>query len=133
MAVKAEVITELNLFLTRASGSLSDQDLVAYQESIASMPGFSSELNTLLDGREVTENLLSQESLIRYSTKTPFASSVRRAYVVRDEKAAMYATLFGATSSDSDKYFVTYSIDDACEWLGIEFNSIKNSIVYQDE
>ena len=133
MPVKAEVISELNLFLTRANGSLGDQDLVVYQESITSMPGFSSELNTLLDARDVTENLLSQENLIRYSSKTPFAASVRRAYVVRDEKAGMFATLFGTTTSDSENYFVTYSIDDACEWLGIEFDNIKNSIVYQDE
>ena len=133
MAVKAEVVSELDLFLTRAIGKLTDQDLFLYQETITKFPEYRPTLNTLFDGRSVTENLVSSESLIRISSRTPFDALVKRAYVVSNEKAGMYATLFGSTASASEHFFVTYNIEDACTWLGFTHKDIMNLSVYQDD
>jgi len=133
MPVKTEVIADIGLFLTRAIGKVVDQDAFQLQESMINSADFSPKLNTLMDARLVTENLLSPETLIHLSSSTPFESSVKRVYVVSDEKESMFATLFGSTSSDNNKFFVTYDIDDACEWLGISFDDIKTSSVYKDD
>lgn len=131
MSVKVDVITELNLFITQVAGSISDQDLVRYQELIQNTPGYQPTLNTLFDARTVAENLVTPENLIRISSSTPFDASVKRAYVVNDEKASMLATVFGTTSSINDKFFVTYKLDDACEWLGISPDDLNKSSIFK--
>ena len=132
MTVKVDVIPELNLFITQATGKLSDQDLAQYQKSIPATPGYKPTLNTLFDARSVAENLVTPENLIRISTSTPFDTSVKRAYVVSDEKASMLATVFGTTSSIDDKFFVSFQLDDACEWLGISLDDLNRSSIYKD-
>jgi len=133
MPVKAEVIVELGLFLTSVSGKVNDETAFQFQESITSFPNYNSTLNTLLDVRSIDKNLLSPDSLINLAANTPFDSSVKRAYVVNNEINAMLATLFGTTTSDNEHFFITYNIDDACEWLGFSFNDIKSSSVYKND
>jgi len=132
MPVKAEVIVDLGLFLTSVSGKVDDEIAFRFQEAITSFPNYNSKLNTLLDVRLLDQNLLSPDSLVNLAANTPFDSSVKRAYVVNSEINAMLATLFGSTTSDNDHFFITYNIDDACEWLGFSFNDIKSSIVYKE-
>ena len=132
MSIKISIIEELNLFLTVVDGKADDQIASRYQESILSLPGYRPTLNTLMDARLVTDNTMSPENLVRLSTSTPFDQSVKRAYVVDNEKAAMLATIFGTTSSGNENYFVTFNIDDACEWFGFSFEDIKNSSAYKD-
>jgi len=133
MSIKIDILPNLNLFLTRASGTIDDLRVFTHQDSIPNMKGFAPTLNTLLDARLVSNNLLSPENLAKLAANTPFDASVKRAYVVSDEKGGMLATLFGSTSSESEHFFVTYNIEDACEWLGFSFEEIKTSLVYQTD
>ena len=133
MSINISILDELNLFLTVVSGKADDQLATQFQDSITSLPGYRSSLNTLMDARLVTDNVMSPENLVRLSTSTPFDQSVKRAYVVDNEKAAMLATIFGTTSSGNENYLVTYNIDDACEWLGFSFDDIKNAPAYKGD
>lgn len=131
--VQMEVLTDLGVFLTRVEGRVDDQLLGQYQESIVGLPNYSSMLNTLFDGSFITENAVSPESIIKFSSSTPFDASVKRAYIVSDEKSGMLATLFGSTTSNSENFLVTHKLDVACEWLGISYDAVKASSVYADE
>jgi len=133
MSVKSQIFTELELFLLKVSGKISDQTAYEYQDAIPNMPGYKPTLNTLIDAREVTENLLSPSSIIRLSANTPFDATVKRAFVVNSDNESMLATLYGTTTSDQDKYLVTNKIDTACRWLGFNYTDISQSDVYLDD
>ncbi len=134
MPVKIEILTDLGLFITRTAGKMDDQLLAQYQESIYLLPGYKPTLNTLFDARLFSENLISPEGLIRFSSSTPFDASVKRAYIVCDEKAGMLATLFGSTTSAaSENFLVTYKLEDACEWLGVAYDVVAASSIFKDD
>lgn len=130
MTIKAEIITDLELLIIRALGKIDDQGVMAFQAQMAHLPDFQPRLNIIIDARSVTDNLLSPEGVIKLSGDSPLEKSVKRAYVVGDEKASMQATLLGSTSSIHKHFFVTYSLEDACEWLGISLDAVNNSSVY---
>jgi len=132
MSINIEIIEKLNLFLTIVSGKVDDQMALQYQESIINLPGYRSTLNTLMDARLVTDNSLSPQNLVRLSANTPFDSSVKRAYVIDNEKAAMFATIFGTTSSGNENFFVTYNIADACDWLNVSYDTVMSASIYND-
>lgn len=132
MPVKMEVLTDLDLFVTKVSGKVDDQLLAQYQESIFKLPEYKPTLNTLLDARLISENQISPGGLIRFSSSTPFKKSVKRAYIVSDEKVGMLATLFGSTTSDSENFLVTYKVETACDWLGVPYDIILSSQVFND-
>lgn len=132
MPIKAEIITDLELLIIRAAGKIDDQSVMEFQAQIVYLPNFQPTLNIIIDARSVTDNLLSPEGVIKLSGDTPFEKSVKRAYVVADEQASIQATLLGSTSSIHKHFFVTYSIEDACEWLGISLDKINSSSVYND-
>lgn len=132
MPVKTEIITDLELVLSKASGMVDDLSAIEHQALLASLPGFKPTYNFMIDARKVTENLLSPEGVIQMSGVTPFEASIRRAYVVGDEMTGMLATLSGSMVSTGKQFFVTYELEDACEWLGIPYNRIITSSVYNN-
>jgi len=132
MPIKTDIISDLELALIKIEGKVDDRSAYKHLESIAELAGFKSTYNVMIDARLMTENLLSPEGVIKMSSDTPFEQSIKRAYVVGDEKAGMHATLFGSTASIEKYFFVTYDMEDACEWLGISPNDISTSSVYTD-
>lgn len=134
MSIKVEILTGHNLFVMRADGLVDYKVILDFQSSVKDMQGYTPTLNTLFDLSLVDHNLVSPESLIKFSTTTPFEPTCRRAYVVSDEMAAILATIFGSTTSnDSENFFVTYKIEDACEWIDIPYNDIRALAMYQDD
>jgi len=132
MPVKTQVFAQSGLVVTRAMGMIDDLSVLEHQSLIESLPGFESTFNYLIDARMITENLLSRDGVIQMSGATPFGPSIKRVYVVGDEKSCMLATLAGSVASMENRFYVTYEIKDACEWLGISYNEIINSSIYED-
>jgi len=131
MPIKVDILTEHNLFMMKAVGLVDYNIMFDFQSSIKDVQGYKPTLNTLFDFSMVDNNLLSPESLIKFSATTPFEPGCQRAYVVHDEMAAILATIFGTTTSNnSDNFFVTFKIEDACEWLDIAYSEITQSDVY---
>ena len=133
MPIKSDVISDCNLFLARATGKVDDTNVVNFQSEIVSLAGFKPTLNSLIDARAITENTVSSEGMLNLSADTPFDVTVKRAFVVPDEKTSILATLFATTTTDSEHFYITYNLEDACDWLGIDYETVLASPVYQDK
>ena len=131
MSYQTEILTDYNLVLTRISGVMDDKSNFAYSSSLSKTKYFHSSYNQLADSRMATKNLLTHEGVIKISNSSAFEPSVKRAFVVNDEQAAMFATLFGVTTSESNNYFVTRDIHRACEWLGVSYAIVMAASLYQ--
>ena len=130
MAIKHEIILDLDLILTRVDGVVDDNATYESEELLSTIEGFKSNFNQLADARLVTENLITTDGLFKVGTVTPFDHNVKRAYVVNDKLASMYATLFGITASSGENYFVTYNIEEACDWLDIPYDVVMAASIY---
>jgi len=130
--IKSDVISDCNLFLARATGKVNDTNLVNFQSAIVSVAGFKPTLNFLIDARAITENTVSSEGMLNLSADTPFDVTIKRAFVVSDEKTSILATLYATTTTDSEHFYITYNLNDACDWLDVDYEIILASTVYQD-
>jgi len=132
MSISSEILLESSLVITRVEGVVDDNNVFKAESLLSTMDGFNSSFNQLADSRLVSKNLLTPDGLLKTSYVTPFSPSSRRAYVVNDELASMFATLFGVTVSETSNYLVTFEIEEACEWLGVAYKSVLATSIYND-
>lgn len=118
MALTFEIFPELEVVLTIANGSVSDNDLLPYIRELENSPEFNATFNHILDMTAITHNFITEEGLAMLATRSPFSSNCRRAFVIADGTSVENAGVFSKIASASpDNSFVTHDRKKAYEWL----------------
>ena len=120
MPLEYRVDVSLRTVFARASGVLTDTDVLAFVEGVLAHPSMEPDFNQLFDAREVTKLELSGACVREVSTDTGFGEGSLRAFVTESDAgfgmARMYQTL---RDTYPDEVRVFRSIDEARAWLGL--------------
>lgn len=91
MPAEYRIDEEFGVVLSRASGRLTDSDLLEHQRQLRSDPAFQPDLNQLFDFRDVTDVEVTAAGIHSLAERNPFGSGARRAFVVASQ--AMYGMM----------------------------------------
>ncbi len=119
MPIQSEIDKLQGIVFTTIYGSVTDAEAFEHEKELGDKEEFRADFNQLVDARGVTENQLSADGLAKLGKVTPFDLTAKRAYVVNDDLAGLFAVIFGVQSSGRDNYYVTRDIVYAYEWLGV--------------
>ena len=118
MPVSYHIDTALRVVFTRATGRISDDMLLAYQERLRNDPAFNSAFDQIYDLSEVTDNAVSEAAIGRLVEINPFLPSVRRAFVTDTEPTRSHvATFLSLADVDAEQVRIFAEPAAARRWL----------------
>jgi len=122
MAINYFIDEERSMVIGIGSGYLPFSDLKSEEDRLRSDPKFKSNLNQLLDVREVTAFEMSTNQARLLAGSNPFSARSRRAFVVGKEQAFGMGRMFQSfveLSANPAQGSVFYDVGDALNWLGL--------------
>ena len=115
---------ELRLVVTKASGSVTLEDVAAHRAELMAHPAFLSDFAQVLDVRG-TGFLPAFDELRRLSVKDAFSMESRRAVLVDSTVqfgvARTYSGLRAGVGAGLQPF---QSLADACEWIGVPMDAV---------
>ncbi|HEC14004.1 MAG TPA: hypothetical protein ENI80_12300 [Acidiferrobacteraceae bacterium] len=119
MPIQSEIDKSQGIVFTTIYGSVTDAEAFEHEKELRDREEFRAHFNQLVDARGVIENRLSADGLAKLGKVTPFDLTAKRACVVNDELAGLFAVIFGVQCGSRDNYYITKDIVYAYEWLGV--------------
>lgn len=108
------------LVISRARGTLTDQDLLSHAAALARDLRFRPDMRQLADFREVTKIEIATGTVRQMAGLNPFRVGSRRAFVVGTEGAYGLARMYQILRDrDPDELEVFRALEPALEWLGL--------------
>jgi hypothetical protein len=118
MALSVTIDVERSLIVTRASGVLTFDDVLAARAETRSHPDFDPRYFDLFDLREVTEIEISGAEMARIAATSVLARGVCRAFVVKTQVQYGMARMFSGLAEPHDQnVFVFRDLAVAEAWL----------------
>lgn len=117
MSCEYKIVPGHCVVLSRASGTLTDADLLGHQKRMASDPRFSPAMNQLFDFQEVTMVELTTEAIMMLAGRNLFGAGSKRAFVVSPGAMDMYGMM---------RMFEILT-DDYPDELRLQFNNLKEA------
>lgn len=118
MPVSYHIDTALRVVFTRATGRITGDVLLAYQDRLRNDPAFNSAFDQIYDLSEVTDNTVSQAAIGRLVKVNPFLPSVRRAFVTDTESTrSLVATFLSLADVDAEQVRIFAEPAAARPWL----------------
>jgi hypothetical protein len=120
MPCESSIDVERKLVLATAHGVLTTPELLATQDQLLADPDFDPEFSQLNDFRGVTALRVTQGDVQKLAQKTPFACTVRRAFVVSTDVVYGYARMFAIRRELAGESHILVCRDyfEALRWLG---------------
>jgi hypothetical protein len=122
MAISYFVDEERSMVIGLGSGHLEFSEWKSEEERLRCNPKFSSNLNQLLDVREVTSLDLSSDEARMLAGINPFSASSRRAFVANKVQIYGKGQILQACIESAENpscVSVFYDVGPALDWLGV--------------
>ncbi|MEO8353280.1 MAG: hypothetical protein ABI680_16245 [Chthoniobacteraceae bacterium] len=121
MPADFHIDTERGIVFTKVTGVFGTAEVLDHMDRLTKHPGFRPEFNQLIDFREISRVVLSNEEIRGLARRTIFSSHSHRAYVVASDLqyglCRMFATYRELSGEDGIQIFREMS--EALEWLSI--------------
>ena len=109
-----------SLVVSRAWGTLTDEDMIGHAKALASDPRFRRDMRHLFSFDDVRDPRLSSDAVRTVARLNPFGPGARRAVVVRSDAAFGVARMYELSRSPApDDLQVFRELEAALEWLGL--------------
>jgi len=124
MPISYSIDTEAGIVLTKASGRLSDEDILGHKKSLIEDPRFEPGMREISDVRDVTELAVTPTGIRTFVSfdraSATDRSGHRLAIVASEDFVFGTARMYQMTGSEDDSVGVFRCLDEARAWLGVE-------------
>jgi hypothetical protein len=105
---------------TKASGVVTDADVLEFQKRLGDDPDFETDFRQLADCRAIEEIALTRGGVEEASSRSPFGAGSLRAFVVSGDAAFGMARMFeNLRHRARDEVRVFRDVEEARRWLGL--------------